>query len=128
MAKQPPMHAFLQQAVREKAERDLAALDTRLSAFDGVDKALSTLVELSTELAQSTPAIAQTAPDPAVVAKLKKLRRAVDDARALAEEISGALDAPQQRAEASRARSEILEALVAAGLDPATLSPGGEAE
>jgi len=68
---------YVQQAIREKAERDLAALDVRLSAFDAVDRALDSLVELSGALGQSTPAIAQTAPDASVVAKLKKLRRAL---------------------------------------------------
>ncbi|MGZ3421143.1 MAG: hypothetical protein ACXWUG_22335 [Polyangiales bacterium] len=127
MAKTAPS-PFLQAAVREKAERDLAAIDVRVAAFDGVEKALDTLVELSTSLAESTPAIAQTAPDPVAVTKLKKLRRAVDEARALAEEIATSLDVRTQREGAIRSRAEIVEALVAAGLDPATLSAGGEAE
>lgn len=127
MAKSAPS-PFLQAAVREKAERDLAAIDRRVVAFDGVEKALDTLVELSSSLAEATPAIAQTAPEPTTVTKLKKLRKAVDEARALAEEIATTLDVRAQREGAVKARAEILEALVAAGLDPATLSPGGEAE
>jgi hypothetical protein len=124
----PVPSPFLQAAVREKAERDLAAIDTRLAAFDGVEKALDALVELSSSLAESTPSIAQVAPDATVTTKLKKLRRAVDEARALAEDIATAIDVRTAREGAKGARAEILEALVAAGLDPATLSPGGEAE
>jgi hypothetical protein len=127
MAKSAPS-PFLQAAVREKAERDLAAIDRRVVAFDGVEKALDALVDLSTSLAESTPAIAQTAPEPTTVTKLKKLRKAVDEARALAEEIATTLDVRAQREGAVKARAEIIEALVAAGLDPATLSAGGEAE
>lgn len=124
----PSLSPYLQQALREKAERDLASLDQRISAFDAVDRALDALVELSTKLGQSTPAIAQTAPDPGVVGKLKKLRRAIDDARVFAEDIALALDVKAQRDEASTARAAIVEALSAAGIDPSTLSPGGEAE
>lgn len=123
-----PLSPYLQQALREKAERDLASLDQRISAFEAVDRALDALVDLSTQLGQSTPAIAQTAPDPGVVAKLKKLRRSIDDARAFAEEIAQALDVKAQREEAAGARQAIVDALAAAGIDPATLSPGGEAE
>jgi hypothetical protein len=119
---------YLQQALREKAERDLAAIDQRISAFDAVDRALGLLLELANQLAQSTPAIAQTAPDPGVVGKLKKLRRAVDDARVFADDIALALDVSAQRREAAAARAAIVDALAGAGLDPATLSPGGEAE
>ncbi len=128
MSKPDPISPFVQQAIREKAERDLAALDVRLSAFDGVERALDALVELSSALAQATPAIAQTASDANVVAKLKKLRRAVDDARALADDIAQSLDVGAQRAAAASTRGSIVEALQAAGIDPITLSPGGEAE
>lgn len=128
MSKPDPVSPYVQQAIREKAERDLAALDVRLSAFDGVERALDALVELSGQLAQATPAIAQTASDPNVVAKLKKLRRAVDDARALADDIAQSLDVGAQRAHVASTRGAIVEALQAAGIDPVTLSPGGEAE
>lgn len=124
----PSLSPYLQQALREKAERDLAGLDQRLSAFDAVDRALDSLVELSAQLGQATPAIAQTAPDPGVVSKLKKLRRAIDDARVFADEIALALDVKAQRQDAATARQAIVEALTAAGIDPTTLSPGGEAE
>jgi len=123
-----PMSSYLQQALREKAERDLASIDRRIAAFDAVDRALDALVELSSELGTSTPAIAQTAPDPSVVGKLKKLRKSIDDARTYAEEIAHALDVKAQREEASAARLAIVDALAAAGIDPSTLSPGGEAE
>ncbi len=123
-----PISPYVQQAIREKAERDLAALDVRLSAFDAVDRALDALVDLSGTLGQSTPAIAQTAPDPSVVAKLKKLRRAIDDARAFAEEIAAALEVQTARDRASEERKAIVDALTAAGIDPTSLSPGGEAE
>jgi hypothetical protein len=119
---------YVQQAIREKAERDLVAIDTRLSAFDAVGKALDALVELSGSLGQSTPAIAQTAPDPSIAAKLKKLRRAIDDARALTDEIATALDVQTARERAAEERRAIVDALTAAGIDPSSLSPGGEAE
>lgn len=119
---------YLQQALREKAERDLAALDVRISAFDAVDRALDTLVVLSEELGRATPAIAQTAPDQAVVTKLKKLRRAIDDARTFADEIAKSLGVATERAVAEGERRAIVETLASAGLDPASLSPGGEAE
>lgn len=119
---------YVQQALREKAERDLTALDVRLSAFDAVDRALDTLVVLSEELGRATPAIAQTAPDQAVITKLKKLRRAIDDARSFADEIAKALSVDTERTRVSEERRSIVDALSSAGIDPATLSPGGEAE
>jgi hypothetical protein len=123
-----PISAYVQQALREKAERDLAALDTRLSAFDAVDRALDALVDLSSALGQATPAIAQAAPDPSVTARLKKLRRAIDDARGFAAEIATVLDVETQRGRLGDERRAIVEALSSAGIDAATLSPGGEAE
>lgn len=124
----PSLSPYLQQALREKAERDLASLDQRLSAFDAIDRALDALLELANQLAQATPAIAQTAPDPGVVGKLKKLRRSIDDARVFADDIALALDVKSQRQDAAAARAAIVEALAGAGIDPVTLSPGGEAE
>jgi hypothetical protein len=119
---------YVQQALREKAERDLAALDVRLSAFDAVDRALDTLVILSEELGRATPAIAQTAPDQTAVAKLRKLRRAIDDARTFADEIAKSLAVSTERVTVESERRAIVEALTSAGIDAATLSPGGEAE
>lgn len=122
------MSPYLQQALREKAERDLASLDVRLSAFDAVDRALDTLVVLSEELGRATPAIAQTAPDATVTTKLKKLRRAIDDARTFADEIAKSLSVATERVTVESERRAIVDALASAGLDAATLSPGGEAE
>lgn len=119
---------YVQQALREKAERDLASLDVRLSAFDAVDRALDVLVVLSEELGRATPAIAQTAPDQTVVAKLKKLRRSIDDARSFADEIAKSLAVDTQRSAVEGERRAIVDALTSAGIDAATLSPGGEAE
>ncbi len=136
MAKPERITPYVQEALREKAERDLTALDLRVEALDGIDRALDTLSALATSLAHATPAIAQTASDPGVVTRLKKLRRAVDEAKALAEEISTSVDVPTARTAATDARASILDALVSAGIDPAVfrtgfdkgLSPGGEAE
>jgi hypothetical protein len=119
---------YLKQALREKAERDLAALDVRLSAFDAVDRALDTLVVLSEELGRATPSIAQCAPDPSAVTKLKKLRRSIDDARTFADEIAKSLGVDTERARVAEERQSIVEALASAGIDLASLSPGGEAE
>lgn len=124
----PVVSPYLQQALREKAERDLAALDTRLSAYDAVDRALGTLVVLSEELGRATPSIAQAAPDQTVVTKLKKLRRAIDDARSFADEIAKSLGVDTERTRANEERQAIVDALAAAGIDASTLSPGGEAE
>ncbi len=122
------MSPYLQQALREKAERDLASLDVRLSAFDAVDRALDTLVVLSEELGRATPAIAQIAPDPTVTTKLKKLRRAIDDARTFADEIAKSLSVGTERAVVQSERRAIVDALASAGIDASSLSPGGEAE
>jgi hypothetical protein len=123
-----PISPFVQQAIREKAQRDLAALELRVAAFDGLDRAQKALVELANTLAQASPAIAQTAADPAIASKMKKLRKVVDDARGLADEISTALDVSAQREATGAARSAIVDALVAAGIDPKALTAGGEAE
>ena len=107
---------FLQCAVREKAERELAALETRRIAVEAVADAQHDVARIATLLAQATPAIASTAADAAAVGRLKKLRRALDEARVHADDLALALDVETQRSEIARARASIQAALVAAGV------------
>ena len=52
----------------------------------------------------------------------------IDDARALADDIATTLDVKTARDRAAEERKAIVDALTAAGIDPSSLSPGGEAE
>jgi hypothetical protein len=110
---------FLKDAVREKAERDLAALDTRRTAVDAIAQASADVAVLANLLAQATPAIASTAADAAAIARLKKLRRALDEARVHADDLALALDVEAQRSVLVEARQAIHAALRAAGIEPA---------
>ena len=110
---------FLKDAVREKAERDLAALDTRRTAIEAIAQATAQVATLASVLAQATPAIASTAADAAAITRLKKLRRALDEARVHADDLALALDVDVQRAAIVEARAGIHAALVAAGIEAA---------
>src|SRR4051812_34234500 len=102
----PPVQDFVREAIREKATRELASLDQRTSALDAAAHARATLDALTAALAGATPALAACA-DSTTVAKLKKLRRAVDEATLLADEIASSLGVDTQREELAAQRLEI---------------------
>lgn len=119
---------FVRDAVREKASRELMALHQRADAFGSVDRARDALFTLSGDLAGASGAVAAVAADATVLPRLKKLRKLVDDAHVLATELADALGTDQNRASLQAQTDAIHEALRAAGIDPATLSAGGDAQ
>jgi hypothetical protein len=132
MAKNAPLSDFVRDAVREKAVRELAALDQQAAACGAIERASTGLQAVASELYASTSAFPVLTSDPGAMAKLKKLRKAVDDARALAGELAGSLDVAGKTDELATARAEILEALKTAGVDVeavlAAMAPAAPAE
>jgi hypothetical protein len=129
MSKNGSQSEFVREAIREKATRELAALNQRGEAFRGIERARDALHTISSELTTSAGAVTAVAPDAAVAGKLKKLRKAVEDAHALATEIADAIGVDAEREALTASRHSILEALKSVGIDPTTvLSPGGDAQ
>lgn len=85
------MNDFVREAIREKAERDLAALNQRIDAFGGIERARDGADTVASELTNAAAAVASMPVDGASTAKLKKLRKHVDDALALATELGDTL-------------------------------------
>ena len=111
----PPVPDFVREAIREKAARELATLDQRTSAFDAAAHARSSLDALAASLASATSALVACA-DSSTVAKLKKLRKSVDEATLLADEIAASLGVDTKRDELSAQRLEIESALASVGI------------
>jgi hypothetical protein len=126
MAKAPvetaaPVHEFVREAIREKATRELAVLDQRTSALDAAAHARTTLDALAASLAGATSALVACA-DSSTVAKLKKLRKSVDEATLHADEIATALGVDTQRDELAAQRIEIERALASVGISASSAS------
>jgi len=115
------MSEFIREAVREKASRDLHALEQRSHAFGGVDRARDALFTVGTDLTAAANAISSITSDPTVATRLRKLRKLVDDAHALATELSDTLGTDGQRDSLESQRHAIHEALRAAGIEPEAL-------
>jgi hypothetical protein len=119
------MTDYVRAALKEKASKDLAALEQKSTAFaaiDGVRTAIRGLVE-------GWPATAAGLSDPALTAKMKKLRKAIDEAQALSSEISEAIGGDARRSELAAERKAIIDALASAGIDEASINAsGGDAQ
>jgi hypothetical protein len=125
------MNDFVREAIREKAARDLAALNQRIDAFGGIERARDALHTASTDLTNAAAAVASMPVDGASTTKLKKLRKLVDDALALATELGDALGVDGQRDGLQSTRQAIFEALEKAGIEPSSVlavTPGGDAQ
>ncbi|MFO0615611.1 MAG: hypothetical protein U0414_23660 [Polyangiaceae bacterium] len=110
------LSAFVRDAIREKAKRDLAALDTRAKAIEAATKARGDIQALIEAITEASPALAAGADVTAgVPAKLKRLRKALDEASSTAEQIAEAIGADSAEGVQEK-RSEIEEALRAAGI------------
>ncbi len=115
------MSEFIREAVREKASRDLHALEQRSHAFGGVDRARDSLFTIGTDLTAAANAVGSVTNDATVTTRLRKLRKLVDDAHALATELADALGTDGQRGSVESQRQAIHEALRAAGIEPEAL-------
>src|SRR5688572_15960818 len=93
----PPLSDFVRDAIREKAARELRALDQRVEAFTGVERTRDALHALASDLTAAATSVTAVAGETGAAAKLKKLRKLVDDAHALATEIGDALGVDAQR-------------------------------
>lgn len=116
------MSEFIREAIREKASRDLHALEQRSHAFGGVDRARDSLFTIGTDLTAAANAVGAITTDAAVATKLRKLRKLVDDAHALATELADTLGTDSQRDSLTSQRQAIHEALRAAGIEPDDLA------
>jgi hypothetical protein len=121
---------FVREAIREKAARELSALNQRADVFGGVERARDGLFTVATELTNAASAVAAVATDAVVTAKMKKLRKLVEDANVLATEIADVLGVDKQREAVASARQSILDALKTAGIDPNGVftAEGGDAQ
>lgn len=117
MAKTAPLSDFVRDAVREKALRELAALDQRAAACGAIERAHTGLSAVATDLYATTSALPFLTTDPSAIAKLKKLRKVVDDALALATALAESLGVSQKAEELAASRQDILDALKASGVD-----------
>jgi hypothetical protein len=116
---------YVRAAVSEKASKDLATLDQRSSAFTAIDDVRSAIRSLVEEWPRTAGALAQ----PSNTARLRKLRKAIDDAQAIASEIAEAIGGEARRAELISERAAIVDALEKAGIDASSLNaPGGDAQ
>lgn len=121
------MSEFIREAIREKATRELNALNQRAHAFGGIDRSRDALFTVAGDLAAATSAVSAVSTDAAVATKFKKLRKLIDDAHVLATEIADALGTDAQREALESSRQAVTEALRAAGIDPTSLNEGGAA-
>jgi hypothetical protein len=130
MSKNAVVSDFMREAVREKAARELAALTQRSDALGGVERARDGLHAVSSDLATAAPAVALIAAEAGVPAKLKKLRKLVEEAHVLATELGDALGVDNHRDAVAASRQSILDAMKSAGLDPSTVlvADGGDAQ
>ena len=117
MTKNGALSDFVREAIREKATRELNALNQQSGAFGGIERARDALFTLANDLASTTVAVSAISSDNSVSAKIKKLRKLVDDAHVLATEVADVLGVDAQREAVESSRQSILEALKAAGID-----------
>lgn len=116
------MSEFIREAIREKATRDLIALNQRAHAFGGIDRSRDALFTVAGDLATATSAVSAVSADAGVASKFKKLRKLIDDAHVIATEIADALGTDAQRESLNAQREAVTEALRAAGIDPQSLA------
>jgi hypothetical protein len=114
---------FVRDAIREKATRELAALDARAKAIEAATKAHADIQSLIEAITEASPALAAGADVTAgVPAKLKRLRKALDEASSTAEQIAEAIGAEGVDGVREK-RAEIEAALEAAGIARDELAP-----
>lgn len=117
----PSLSDYVRDAVREKAARDWQKLRARSEAFGAIERLLGTIAATERELAASAPVVLAAAPEAGLGSKIKKLRKAVDEASALSRDVVEALGGAKSRESLEEARRAILEALRSAGLDESAL-------
>jgi hypothetical protein len=116
---------YVREAVREKAAKDLATLTQRTAAFAAVDEVRASI----RALVEAWPRTAASLSQPSMTARLRKLRKAIDDAQSIASEMAEAIGGEERRAELLAERQAIVDALAKAGIDEAALTaPGGDAQ
>lgn len=116
------MNAFVKAAIKEKAERELAGLQQRLDAFGGVERSRDTLHRVASDVTAAAGAYAgMTTTDTSVSSRIKKLKKLVEDAHALATELCDTLGVDREREALEGQRREILKALEAAGIEPSAV-------
>jgi tartrate dehydratase alpha subunit/fumarate hydratase class I-like protein len=111
----PLVSEFMRAAVVEKAERDLARLDQKLAALDTLHAARGSLEALLETLARGTSPVVAVAQDTGAITRFKKLRRAVEEANALAVELAEQLRVDEERDAVLAARAKIAEELASVG-------------
>lgn len=111
----PAVSEFVRAAVREKAERDLARLDQQLVAFEAVGSSRSSLEGLLEVLSRGTAPVVAIANGGPAIGRFKKLRRAVEEAHALAGEIMIELEVEEGLGRLQAAKARVLAELDAVG-------------
>lgn len=117
----PALSDYVRDAVREKAARDWQKLRARSEAFGAVERLVDALAAAERELAASAPVVLAAAPEAGLGSRIKKLRKAVDEASALSRDVVEGLGGAKSRESLDEARRAILDALRSAGLDESAL-------
>jgi len=136
--------SFVREAVREKATRELSDLHRRSSALSSLRRVQGSLEALAADLNQQSSLISGVIDEAPIQevkvegrrvpqghgAKLKKARRAVDEAKSLIDELAVALDVDSKLSVLGEAERSISSALLSAGIDPNSLvvGQGGDAQ
>lgn len=112
------LSAFVRDAIREKAARELAALDARAQAMVAATKARTDAVALLESVMRASPVLTASADVTAgVPAKLKRMKKSLEEAISIADQLVEAVGGEGDRAEEVGARrAEIEKALAAAGI------------
>src|SRR6476620_9532636 len=80
-SKSAPLSSFVRDAIREKASRELSLLRAQLEAFESLRSTQGTLNEAAARLTSFLGALAAVGADTASIAKAKKVRKLLDEAK-----------------------------------------------
>ena len=122
----PAVSDFVRDAIREKVSREWAVLRHRGEGYDALDRIRAALDALSEETQRSAMALGTVVESAALGPRLKKMRKAIDEARSLAAELHAGLGVEEQRAKLAETRRSVTDAWKNAGLDEAELAKLGE--
>jgi hypothetical protein len=117
MTKNAALSDFVREAIREKASRELAALNQQSLAFSTVERIRDGLLAVSQDVAGTSASVSAVSNESSLAAKIKKLRKLVDDSHSLASEIAETLGVDSHRETVAASRQSILDALETAGID-----------
>lgn len=124
----PVLSSFARDAIREKATRELSAIDGALAACDDVLATKGSLTDAAASLTAFLGGLSTLDSDSATIARAKKLRKLLDEARDAAEGIVTALDVEARRKAAGEKREALVTELKRLGIEVEALPARARAE